>query len=179
MTAKNYRNWTQPRLPHKVPMLAALDLKLLQAHQIQGIILELDNTIISEDDRFISPYAETWIQQAQQQGIQFFILSNGKRRYRVIYWSQRLGIPSISPARKPFPFSFHRALKQLRLKPENVAVIGDNFHTDVLGAWLTGCHSIQVNSLPHPKRWWEKIIGRWVQTPYPAHRELWWFDIRN
>jgi uncharacterized protein len=155
--------------------LAYIDLESLMSDGIRGIILDLDNTIISEDDRYISPGAEAWIASAQKAGIKFFILSNGKRRHRVEFWSHRLRTPAISPAKKPFPRSFRKALTRMQLKPQQVVVIGDSRHTDVLGAWLIGCPSIQVATLPHPFRWWEKLFGKRVQTPYPTHCELWDF----
>ncbi|HEY9906869.1 MAG TPA: YqeG family HAD IIIA-type phosphatase [Thermosynechococcaceae cyanobacterium] len=159
-------------LPRQTDTLGTLDLQLLQAHRISGVILDLDNTIVSEDDRYLSPGAEAWISQAQQSGLQCFILSNGKRRHRVEFWSRRLNTPAISPARKPFPASFRKALTKMGLKPAQVVVIGDSRHTDMLGAWLVGCPSIQVATLPHPLRWWEQLLGKRVQTPYPAHLDL-------
>ncbi len=162
-----------PSLPRQAPTLAAIDLQSLKAQGILGIILDLDNTIVSEDDRYLAPHAETWIQQARQHGVQFFILSNGKRQHRVAAWSQRLAIPALSPARKPFPKAFRRALRTMNLAPHQAVVVGDSRHTDMLGAWLVGCASIQVASLPHPPRWWERVAGRWIQIPYPAHLELW------
>jgi uncharacterized protein len=160
-------------LPRQMPTVAAIDLDLLQANGVAGLILDLDNTIVSEDDRYLSPHAEAWIAAAQRAGLRCFILSNGKRRHRVDYWSQRLQVPALSPARKPFPRAFRRALRHLALPPEQVVVVGDSRHTDVLGAWLAGCTSIQVASLPHPPRWWERWLGTWVQQPYPADGELW------
>ncbi|MDZ8054926.1 MAG: YqeG family HAD IIIA-type phosphatase [Aulosira sp. ZfuCHP01] len=159
--------------PKRSHNLANVDLALLIHSGIHGVILDLDNTIVSEDDRYLSPGAEEWIQQAKERGLKFFILSNGKRRYRVEFWSHRLGIPTISPARKPFPPSFKIALTKMQLSPTQVVVIGDSRHTDMLGAWLVGCPSIQVATLPHPFRWWEKLLGKRVQIPYPNHLELW------
>jgi uncharacterized protein len=162
--------------PQQAYNLAHIDLDSLVSNGIRGIILDLDNTIVSEDDRYLSPGAEAWIASAQKADIKFFILSNGKRRYRVEFWSRRLGVPAISPAKKPFPRSFRNALKRMQLKPAQVVVIGDSRHTDVLGAWLVGCPSIQVATLPHPFRWWEKLFGKRVQTPYPTSCELWDFE---
>lgn len=153
------------------PIVAAIELDILINHGIKGIILDLDNTIVSEDDRYLSPQVEAWIQSAKLKGLKFFILSNGKRRYRVQSWSARLDIPAISPAHKPFPFAFFKAFAQMQLKPKQVLVIGDSLHTDIIGAWIVGCPSIQVASLPHPPRWWEKLIGKWVQKPYPSNYE--------
>lgn len=163
----------QYKLPIEAYRLASIDQELLMKSGIRGILLDLDNTIISEDDRYISPGAEAWVERAKAKGFKFFILSNGKRRYRVEFWSDRLGIPAINPAKKPFPFAFRKALKYMQLKPKQVIVIGDSRHTDMLGAWLVGCPSIQVATLPHPFRWWERLLGKRVQTPYPQEHELW------
>jgi uncharacterized protein len=164
---------TSSHFPQQAYNLAAIDLSLLMYSGILGIILDLDNTIVSEDDRYLSPGAEEWIHLAKERGLKFFILSNGKRRYRVEFWSHRLGIPAISHARKPWTASFQTALAKMQLSPAQVVVIGDSRHTDVLGAWLVGCPSIQVATLPHPFRWWEKLLGKRVQTPYPDRSELW------
>jgi hypothetical protein len=160
----------------QVITLASIEIETLQLAGIKGIILDLDNTLVSEDDRYLSPHGETWIETAKLQGIQFFILSNGKRKHRVIYWSNRLDIPAIHPAKKPWPFAFHKAMARMQLKANQVIVIGDSFHTDVMGALLSGCSCIQVATLPHPPRWWEKLFGRWVHKPYPRDRELWDVD---
>ncbi len=163
-------------LPTEAYRLASIEIELLKIAGIQGVILDLDNTIVSEDDRYLSPGAEAWIEQAKSADIKFYILSNGKRRYRVKYWSHRLDIPAINPAKKPFPCAFRKAIKHLRLKPKQVVVIGDSRHTDMLGAWFVGCPFIQVATLPHPFRWWEKLFGKRVQTPYPTDGELWDFN---
>ncbi len=152
--------------PPQVQLLATIELELLKADNIRGIILDLDNTILSEDDSFISPGGEAWIQAAKSAGFKLFVLSNGKRAARVQLWAKRLAVPAISPAIKPFPFAFRRALKEMNLSAKEVVVIGDSRHTDILGAWLVGCTSIQVASLPHLARWWERIAGKYIQTPY-------------
>lgn len=164
------------QLPSRVHLLAQIEIAQLQSCGVKGVILDLDNTIISEDDRYLSPGAEDWITKAKLAGLDFFILSNGKRRYRVKFWSHRLNIPALNPAKKPFPYAFRQAMTKMRLSSPNVIVIGDSLHTDVVGAWLCGCRCIQVASLPHPPRWWEKLAGKWVQIRYPDGKELWEFD---
>jgi HAD superfamily phosphatase (TIGR01668 family) len=164
------------RLPRRAYTLADVEIDWLKSCGIKGVILDLDNTIVSEDDRYLSPGAEDWIQKAKLAGLKFFILSNGKRRYRVQYWCDRLDIPAINPAKKPFPAAFRKAIAHMQLQPQQVVVIGDGLHTDILGAWLSKCCSIQVATLPHPLRWWEKIGGKWVQFPYPEKSKLWEFD---
>jgi hypothetical protein len=152
--------------------IASIDILSWKKFGVKGLILDLDNTIVSEDDKYLSPGAIEWIQEAKSQELKLFILSNGKRRYRAKTWSERLNIPLINPAHKPFPYSFWKALLKMKLKPKQVLVIGDSLHTDILGSYLVGCHSIHVASLPHPPLWWEKIFGKWVQFPYTFIDEL-------
>ncbi|MBD1845969.1 YqeG family HAD IIIA-type phosphatase [Cyanobacteria bacterium FACHB-63] len=159
-------------LPH-VDVLADINLNLLHCYGIRGVILDLDNTVVSEDDRYLSPGAEAWIETAKHSAFKLVILTNGHRQARIRFWSNRLGVSAIHPARKPFPKAFRQALKRMELKPHQVVVIGDSFHTDKLGAWLIGCSMIQVSSLPHPKRSWERMIGRFVHRAYPHDRALW------
>ncbi|MEH2245559.1 YqeG family HAD IIIA-type phosphatase [Nostoc sp.] len=177
------RKWRRPSviekryiLPRHVHILAEIEIDQIKTSGIKGIILDLDNTIVSEDDRYVSPWAEDWITQAKLAGLQFFILSNGKRHYRVKFWSHRLDIQAINPAKKPFPWAFRQAIAYMRLQPKQVVVIGDSLHTDVLGAWLSGCYCIQSATLPHPPRWWEKLASKWVQIPYADGSEIWDFD---
>ncbi|MDR9893132.1 YqeG family HAD IIIA-type phosphatase [Aetokthonos hydrillicola Thurmond2011] len=164
------------RISRKASTLSSIEIDDLLKIGIKGIILDLDNTIVSEDDQYLSPGSEDWIVKAKLEGLKFFLLSNGKRHYRVQYWSSRLYIPAINPAKKPFPKAFRQAITKLGLKPQQVVVIGDGLHTDILGAWFSGCSSIQVASLPHPPRWWEKLTGRFLQMSYPTTAELWDFD---
>jgi uncharacterized protein len=173
------KNTSLYHFPRAVDFVAAIDFAQLIKSGICGIIIDLDNTIVSEDDRYVSPDAFAWINQAKKSGLKLFILSNGKRHYRVQYWSQYLDIPAISPAKKPFSATFRKALRQMQLTPKQVVVIGDSRHTDILGAWIVGCPSIQVASLPHPPRWWEKLIGRYVQNIYPIEQDLWNFQSPN
>jgi uncharacterized protein len=170
------RNDREHSFPRRAKILASVSLGRLMDSGIQGIIIALDNTIVSEDDRHISPYAVTWINLAKQLGFRLFILSNGKQIYRVKSWSNRLDLPAIHSAKKPFPTAFGTALRHMQLPPERVVVSGDSYHTDILGAWIAGCHSIQVAALPHRRKWWEKLIGKYVQNTYPSGQELWEFD---
>jgi hypothetical protein len=51
------------RFTREAYTLAFIDADLLKISGILGVILALDNTIVSEDDRYLSPGAEAWIKQ--------------------------------------------------------------------------------------------------------------------
>ena len=157
---------------HQFITLSMISMEWLRENQIKGLILDLDNTIISEDDRYLSLGVESWLQQVQDSGTQIFLVSNGKREARFINWKERLYLPGIHKARKPFKSGFKRALRSMNLHPHDVMVIGDSLHTDILGAKISHLRCIQVASLPHPKRWWESLIGAYIQKPYPQDYPL-------
>jgi uncharacterized protein len=153
-------------------VLSDIEIDWLKERRIKGLILDLDNTIVSEDDRYLSPQVEVWLHQVKESGIQIFLVSNGKRQARFLAWKEHLNLSGIYNARKPFKSGFQKALRSMNLRPNEVIVIGDSFHTDVLGSKISKLKSIQVSSLPHPKRWWEKLIGTYVQKSYPHHYSL-------
>jgi uncharacterized protein len=156
----------------KCQILDDVDLEQLETAGILGVLLDLDNTIVSEDDQYLSPGAELWIEAAKHRGIQLCILSNGKRKYRVNYWADRLSLPAISPAYKPFPNSFRHAIAQMKLRSDQTVVIGDSFHTDILGAWIVGISSVHVASLPHRKHWWESLFGKFLHFSLLSNIQL-------
>lgn len=174
MTTRFDRILTFLKLSPTYQFIALSDIEIdwLKEFRIKGLILDLDNTIVSEDDRYLSPQVGTWLRQVKDSEIQIFLVSNGKRQARFLYWKEKLDLPGIHNARKPFKSGFQQALRSMNLGPHDVIVIGDSFHTDVLGSKISGLKSIQVSSLPHPKRWWEKLIGNYIQKSYPPHYPL-------
>jgi uncharacterized protein len=158
---------------YQAPILAMIDVVWLHQIGVQGIVLDLDNTIVSEDDRFISPHAVQWIHQAKALGLKLILVSNGKRQQRIQTWSAQLQLEAIGRARKPLPMAFRTACQRMQVPLKAVVIIGDSRHTDILGARWLGAACIQVASLPHPPRWWERLCGRWLQVPFPPDQTLW------
>ena len=47
-------------------------------------------------------------------------------------------------AGKPQPFLFEVAMERMKLKPEEVFVVGDRLNTDIVGGWKAGCKTVFV-----------------------------------
>ena len=60
-------------------------------------------------------------------------------------FAKRLGLPFVANSMKPLPFGYRRALRILSLPKKNLAVVGDQLFTDVLGAHLAGIRAILVD----------------------------------
>ena len=112
----------------------------------RGIILDLDNTIIPWHSEEIVGEADRFIKSALDRGFSLCFLSNAtkSRAKKVADFYQ---IPYLAPALKPWPVSFKKALKILKLPSTQVVVVGDQIFTDILGGNLVKCYTILVPPL--------------------------------
>jgi uncharacterized protein len=115
----------------------------LKEKGIKGIITDLDNTLIEWDRPSATPDLVKWFENMRNQGIQVTIVSNNNEK-RVKSFAEPLNIPFIFEARKPLTRAFRRALQLMKLKKEEVVVIGDQLLTDVFGGNRFGAHTILV-----------------------------------
>lgn len=141
-----------------------IDIDLLNKNQIKGIILDVDNTLIDFDKKMLDG-VEEWIEKLKLIGIRFCILSNSNKVDKVKEVANKLDIPFIYFAKKPFKSGFKRAEKILELDEENIAVVGDQIMTDVIGANRCKMFSILVKPIKEKdylitkiKRPFEKMI---------------------
>ncbi|MFD1864014.1 YqeG family HAD IIIA-type phosphatase [Planococcus chinensis] len=110
---------------------------------IQGIITDLDNTLVEWDRPDATPMLIDWLKSMKDAGIQVVIVSNNNE-LRVKSFADPLGIPFIYQARKPMGRAFRKALKLLNAPREKVVVIGDQMLTDIFGGNLNKLHTILV-----------------------------------
>ena len=79
-------------------------------------------------------------------------LSNNKAE-RVRTFSEALGVPWISRAVKPLARGFRQGAARLGLPLCEIAVIGDQIFTDVLGGNRLGALTCQVQSIDRGEFW--------------------------
>lgn len=116
---------------------------------IEGIIIDLDNTLTNWNERFITDDVCSWVKMLQSQGLRFCVLSNSGRK-RIKETVKVLGISYVPNALKPRKRGFLQAMQKLNTKPNNTAVIGDQLFTDVLGGKRLGLMTIMIK--PRNKR---------------------------
>lgn len=110
---------------------------------IKGVITDLDNTLVAWDVADPTGEIVEWISTLQEAGIQVTIISNNNEE-RVRVFSEPIKVPFEAAARKPSTKAFHRARKRMQLDPREVAVVGDQLLTDVLGGNRGGFYTILV-----------------------------------
>ena len=145
-----------------------IDEEFLENHQIKGIIIDVDNTLVDKK-RIISEDVIAWHKRIASTGIKTIILSNSIRKKKVARIAEELGTEYINFARKPFKFGMKQALYKMNLEAKEVAMIGDQIFTDVLGARRMGLFSVLVEPVSSNEPWrvrWQRPIERLILKKY-------------
>jgi len=129
-----------------VKTLYDIELNELQQQGIKGIIFDLDNTIIPWDSPHMSPDIVQWLHALLALGFKICLVSNNMGK-RVQTIAELFDIPFVSRAYKPAKTGFRQALAAMELTKNQVAVVGDQLFTDVLGGNRLGLYTIWVAPL--------------------------------
>lgn len=100
---------------------------------IKGIITDLDNTLVEWDRADATEELVAWFDMMREAGIKVIIASNNNEQ-RVRTFAEPHGIPFIYRAKKPLGKAYYDAMVKLRLNRDEVAMLGDQLLTDVIGA---------------------------------------------
>jgi len=109
-----------------------ITIELLNKNNIKGLILDIDNTLIDFDKNLLEG-TEKWCENLKSQGIKMCILSNTNKVHKVKKVADILKLEYLYFAHKPNKKGFKKAKEILKLEPQNIAVVGDQIFTDVLG----------------------------------------------
>jgi len=120
--------------------------EMLKNNNISGVLLDVDNTLIDYDKKLLDG-VEDWIEKLKEKEIKFCILSNTNQKQKVENIATKLDIPYIFFAKKPLKSGFKKAQKKLELNEQEIAVVGDQIFTDVLGANRCKMFSILVEPI--------------------------------
>ena len=123
-----------------------INIDFLKKHNIKGLILDVDNTLISLDKKMPAGIVE-WVKNIKTNGIKICILSNSNKIDKVEAVAKLIESPYIFFGKKPLKSGFLRAQNILKLKAGNIAVVGDQIFTDVIGANRCGMFSILVKPI--------------------------------
>lgn len=122
-----------------------IDYKKLKKNGIKCLIFDLDNTLV--------PYK---ISEPTQKVIDLFaVLSNdfkiiimsNSTKNRLRPFKEKLNVDTAYNSHKPFKKKYQRIIELYHFKVDEVACIGDQILTDILGANRMGFTSIFVNKL--------------------------------
>lgn len=137
----------------------AINLAELKQRGISGLLIDIDNTLVPWGQAEMEQAFVDWVQKAKDQGFKVCLVSNAVPQ-RTESFAQLLDIPAVGRAMKPLSRAFRRGMKLLGLGPKEVAVVGDQLFTDVLGGNRLGLFTILINPLSTTELGATKIMRR-------------------
>ncbi len=120
-----------------------VDISTLIKKGIKAVVLDVDNTLTHHDSQIVTDEVISWLKNAKENGLQLTIVSNNNEK-RIKPFADKIGLEYIASGCKPLTIGFTKACKKYSLKPEQIAVIGDQIYTDILGGNLKGMYTILV-----------------------------------
>ena len=147
-----------------------ITIQFLKKQNIKLLILDVDNTLIDYHQN-LSGEVKQWLKDLQGQGMKLYLLSNSNKKEKVKKIADEFGIPYRVFAKKPLKSGFLKVQKQMKEKTENIAVIGDQIFTDVIGGNRCGFFTILVEPIHERDYWftaWKRPIEEKIKNNYQA-----------
>lgn len=123
-----------------------LDIDLLKQHNIQGLILDVDETLVPIRTNQASSELKQWVEQIRPQ-LSLWLVSNNISQTRISTIAESLDVPYILGAGKPSRRKLKQAASAMNLPFEQIAMVGDRLFTDVLAGNRLGLFTILVEPM--------------------------------
>lgn len=148
-----------------------IDFAGLYERGIRGLILDVDNTLVTYDIPEPPEEIVSFLNQLTGQGFKICLLSNnGEQRVKI--FNERLKLNAIHKAGKPQKKGINRAVALMELQCDEVVLIGDQLFTDVWCGNRCGIHTILVKPIALRDEWTvrlKRIPEKWVMKAYLKH----------
>lgn len=142
--------------------------ELLKSWGIKGLILDLDNTLTTHNNKKPALGVLDWIGRMKAAEIGLIIVSNNSHA-RVLPFAEQLGLEFISNGMKPLSRGISKAMGRLGLPISQLAVVGDQLFTDILGAKI--CHIKTIFVFPfEAEKGFLFAVKRLMEKPFLPKR---------
>lgn len=144
--------------------------QVLRKHEISGLILDVDETLVPFRTKDTSAELQQWIKEIRVD-IPIWLVSNNISYSRIGNIANSVDLPFISAAKKPSRRKLREAATAMKLPAEQIAMVGDRLFTDVLAGNRAGMFTILVEPMvdplvavrSHPIRdfeiWFSQLLG--------------------
>ncbi len=152
-------------MPHIVfSRITAIPPEYLRENGITALVLDIDNTLTIHDDPALPTDVAAWLEARKAEGIQLAVASNNHEP-RVAPFAEKIGVKWVADAGKPLARGFRRAQEQFGVPKSQMALIGDQLFTDVLGARLFGIRALLVEPMAPDHKWYIRL-KRVLEKPF-------------
>lgn len=125
-----------------VQSFKTLNIRKLHEMGIQLLLCDIDNTLVAYDEEVPNQDVVDFIHKLKRNGIEVALCSNSLSS-RGKNFGKHLPVSKTYPfSCKPLPFCFKKAMKDHGLKANQIAILGDQMYTDILGGNIWGLYTI-------------------------------------
>ncbi|MEM6426804.1 MAG: YqeG family HAD IIIA-type phosphatase [Cyanobacteria bacterium P01_D01_bin.128] len=127
----------------------ALTPELIQQFGLQGIVLDVDETLVSFKESDTTNEVRAWLTSLKPL-VSIWLVSNNLNHARIQRIAEPLDVPYITGAGKPSRRKLRRATNAMNLPIHRVAMVGDRLFTDVLAGNRLGMFTVLVEPMVNP-----------------------------
>ncbi len=120
--------------------------EILTRYQIDGLVLDVDDTIVPIGSSLAEPEVILWIEQTRQH-VPVWLVTNNPNQIRIGAIAASLSLPYFLSAAKPSRKKLRQAVTAMSMEPARVAMVGDRVFTDVLAGNRMGMFTILIEPM--------------------------------
>ena len=143
-----------------------INVEFLNKNRIKALLLDVDNTLVDHTKKMTESVIK-WVKELKGQGVKLYILSNTNDKQKIENIVKQIDIPYQYFAMKPLKKGFKKAQKELGEKSENMAIVGDQIFTDVIGGKRCHMYTILVEPIKEKDFWytaWKRPIENKIKN---------------
>lgn len=133
-----------------------IDYKKLKSIGIKCLLIDLDNTLITRSVTKPTKKIKDLIEGLKEIGFKVVIFSNASKK-KLTPFKEKLEVDCSASSKKPLKFKFKRIFGKYKYSENQIAIIGDQLLTDVLGGNRVGIYTILVQPIGRNDLFFTKI----------------------
>ncbi|MBE7055918.1 MAG: YqeG family HAD IIIA-type phosphatase [Ruminococcaceae bacterium] len=126
--------------------VASIDPENLKKLGIKGVLFDIDNTLEPYHTEKPGRATKELFERFTAAGLKVAILSNAKEP-RAMEFCRDFTDNWVAKAGKPLKKGYIKLAEIMELKPDEMASVGDQLFTDILGGNIFGCYTICVKPI--------------------------------
>ena len=136
-----------------------IDYDKLQDNGIKCLLIDLDNTCVPYKDKEPNKKLIDLFETLKDMDFKIIIFSNALKG-RIKPFKDALNVDCLARANKPYKKNFLKVIKLFNYDLSEVAIIGDQLYTDILGGNKVGIKTILVNPMSSDDMFITRFIYR-------------------
>ena len=151
-----------------------INVEFLNKNKIKALLLDVDNTLVDHTKKMTESVIK-WAKELKGQGVKLYILSNTNDKQKIEDIVKQIDIPYQYFAMKPLKKGFKKAQKELGEKSENIAIVGDQIFTDVIGGKRNNMYTILVEPIKEKDFWytaWKRPIENKIKNKIKQSKQV-------